>query len=621
MTIYNHRTLASAVLLAGVWLASAAQNEVVFTNVDADTQFTGWGTGRAETYEVAVHVTPDMLNGAKVAGFQFMMQTTAEMSGCSGWLSATLGMDGETIATDVKTDAVTLESDRISVTLPEEYTVSDEGVYIGIQFTMDSKESDAAKKPVSVINDNSLGLGMYAHTSRTYKKWTDIYDLMGTVPGVRIILSGQAAESASVTLPAELISVDGKAFPVRGTLLNSGSATIESIELQYSYGSQTKTAVCEFPGGAEVGYMMTMPIELTVPAFSGKGTDDLKVSVTKVNDKANAAAAEVSTSRLSLVSFRPTYRPLLEEYTGAKCGYCPRGEIGMKKMEELYGDRFIGVAYHVSDIMSILDEKDFANPAPAQPVAWLSRVIETDPYFGNLPFNSKTFGFDGVWEEEAAVFTEASLDVECQWTGAEKESINIDSRLTFIRDHDDADYRMVYLLVADGLKGQNGDPRWFQGNYYTGQTGQWPEEFDWLVESPQWIEDVEYDNVVIYTPNVLGEQGSVAASVKGDEEMSLNAEIKIADAVNLDGASLVQDKDRLRVVAVLVDGSDGHVVNAAVATPWYDSIEGIDADGPAVSVRYYDTCGRAVTAGSKGILIKVSSYADGTVKAEKILAK
>ncbi len=40
---------------------------------------------------------------------------------------------------------------------------------------------------------------------------------------------------------------------------------------------------------------------------------------------------------------------LVEDFTGHKCGYCPRAHVALKNLIDTYGDTIVGVALHVSD--------------------------------------------------------------------------------------------------------------------------------------------------------------------------------------------------------------------------------------------------------------------------------
>ena len=42
-------------------------------------------------------------------------------------------------------------------------------------------------------------------------------------------------------------------------------------------------------------------------------------------------------------------RCVVEEYTGTWCGNCPRGIVGLSRLAEDFGDRFIGIAIHTGD--------------------------------------------------------------------------------------------------------------------------------------------------------------------------------------------------------------------------------------------------------------------------------
>ena len=99
----------------------------------------------------------------------------------------------------------------------------------------------------------------------------------------------------------------------------------------------------------------------------------------------------------------------------------------------------------------------------------------------------------------------------------------------------------------------------------------------------------------------------------------------VADAVNTSGEPIIQDKSKLRVVAVLVDASTGEVLNSnktAVADGGSVGIgEAVRQADRVKSVAYYDASGRRVSSPSGGLYIKSVTYADGTVKTYKVVLK
>ena len=161
------------------------------------------------------------------------------------------------------------------------------------------------------------------------------------------------------------------------------------------------------PGGPPAAPLRALPGfgagKGVVAVSGGDGDYDLKVRVAGIDGEANTSGG-VAAARLYVWSSLPQKRPLLEEYTGTDCGYCPRGAVGMEKMAALKGLDFVGVSYHHADVMSIMTPRNTLTPPPAQPVAWLDRHYETDPYFGDR-MKDNVFAFDEIWERMADEFT------------------------------------------------------------------------------------------------------------------------------------------------------------------------------------------------------------------------
>ena len=63
------------------------------------------------------------------------------------------------------------------------------------------------------------------------------------------------------------------------------------------------------------------------------------------------------------------HRPLIEEYTGTWCGWCPRGFTGMEMLRETFGEDFIGVAIHNQDPMAVLTTSQYPSNIQGFPSA------------------------------------------------------------------------------------------------------------------------------------------------------------------------------------------------------------------------------------------------------------
>lgn len=612
-TRLSRAVICAAMLTAAAFTAPAA-GTVPYLN--AGENLSWWGTGKSETYDVAAYLGPEF-KGAEIRSVSFIVADDPEVSGFSVWLSGELMLDGGNNAPDVLSASVVPEEGRVSLALPEPYTVGGGGVYIGYSFTVAKKETDVQKKPVAVADGGLHGL--YVHSSRTYSKWFSSAAGRDAALPFEVVLGGLPDHAVALTLPAEIDAGAGSEITVGAAVVNFGAAGASSLELEWSAAGSGGRVPVSLPEPLPALYRASVPLTVTLPPVASTGECGLRLRVVSADGADNAYSGPDGEAVIKVWRWLPKRRPLLEEYTGTGCGYCPRGAIGMEKMADLHGDDFVGVAYHHADVMSIFTPEEYPNPAPSQPVAWLDRTVKTDIYFGDLPYTSKTFGFDAVWTREAARFTPADLSLSCVWTDETRKEIKADAEAVFVKAFDGCDFRLSYILVADGLKGEGRG--WSQGNYYSGQTGKWPEDFDWLVESPNPIQGMVYDHVAILYPSPEGIEGSVPSRIEEGQTVSHSQTLSLADAVNLEGAPLVQDGLAYSVVAVLTDASTGETLNCARRrVSDAGAVAGTEADTP-VAVGFADLLGRTIPCPPKaGIYLEIRRHADGRIEARKMAA-
>ena len=608
-----------AALLSASSLAASASGSLPYVNEGKNLAW--WGTGKSETYDVAAYIGPEF-KGMEIQNVIFRGAEDAEVSDFSIWLSQDLLLDSENKnIPDVLTSEVEVKSGKISLDLAQPYTISENGVYIGFSFKVNNRETTVQKSPVAVIRDGSAGLhGLYVHSSRTYVKWTDNPGGSDSYLPFEITLGNVADHDARITIPEAINGAVGSEITFDAELTNFGAAGASAVELEWTVDNRNGIIPISLPEPLPAMYRVSVPLSVTLPALDQTGTYNLKVKVVSVDGSAGASASEESLASLDIWSRLPKKRPLFEEYTSTSCGYCPRGPIGMAKMEELYGSDFVSVVYHHADIMSILTPEEYPNAAPSQPVAWLDRVRETDPYFGDL-FKEKVFGIDRVWADVASDFTPADISLACAWTDNSHNTLSAESSVSFVKAFDDCDFRLSYILVADGLTGTGRG--WRQGNYYSGQTDAWPADFDDLVNSPNPIDGVVFDHVAIYSPSVRGIENSLPAKIGEGETVKHSISISLDDAVNLNGESLIQDGLEYSVVAVLLDAATGDVINC-VKTKVADmgAVGDVTTEEETVSVEYFDIMGRSLPGvPSAGIYIECRRQADGRCITRKLAGR
>ena len=616
----NMLKIAAGLFVMANTLPLSAQEGVVFTDSPDLYYNSSWGTSRAERYDVAVSLSFPRLEGTKIESITFPWRGSEGVTDVKIWLSKELKVENKVNIPDVmEVDAVCSDG-RVSATLSEPYEIGEGGVFAGLSFTVEVKDTEPQKAPVAALrSDDMFGTGFWIHTSSTYgNRWKNLQEEYGEVPVFEVSLDVADPYAVTLDVAGEFYSVAGESASIPVAISSYGSQRVENLTVAERRGGEESGEITlETEKDARFYFGYPVAATLTLPSGDVKGRQELSLSVEKVNGEVNALAEESDEITLFVCSSRPEHRPLFEEYTGTGCGNCPRGTLGMEKLTEMYGDRFVGVAYHVSDIMSIADIEGYPNYAPAQPDAYIDRYVKTDPYFGT-DMSKMEFLVPEVWEAQEEIFAPAHFSLTCNWADEARERLDVTADFTFVRDYEDADFRVAYILVSDGLRGEG--VNWRQANYYSGESGRWPADFDQFVDAPRYIEDMTYNHVAIALPEKDGVAGSVPSEISADAAMSHSYTFDLSEAVNLKGESLVQDKKDIYVVAALVDASTGHVVNSAKATPAQLAVEDLETADEPVAVEFVTLQGYKLERVLKGEpVIEVSRYSDGRVKTRKVM--
>ena len=167
--------------------------------------------------------------------------------------------------------------------------------------------------------------------------------------------------------------------------------------------------------------------------------------------------------------------------------------------------------------------------------------------------------------------------------------------------------------MEDGLTGTGSN--WAQSNYYSGMsTQQAGTDMQWWCKQGSSVTGFEYNHVAVAGWSVQnGVNGSVSSKITAGEVQNYTYTGSIASN------TLIQDKSKLRAVALLVDRTNGWIINAAQCAIEDDAtgVKTIDDGQWTIDNGAYDLSGRKVQTFQKGInIIRMN---DGSVK--KILVK
>ena len=631
------KTLLIAIALLTSVLAKA-DNEMLYGIYQGSGTLSGAGTQKAETYDVAMHLTDPYLVGMEIRGINVPVNTGAgNAADYKAWITKELALESGANAADVANVDFTPDGKWAEVTFEQPYVIPEGGIYVGYSLSVSTVDvnnaSDPNKTPLMCIKSDAIS-DLYVHTSRTYRKWTPLGQTSMASGAFAFVvrLSGSKVKgrAARFDTPDDLnaYTLVGKTVSVPLTVLNHGVEAITKI----TYTIAVADTIVEKTANVKVAgkyYGSTASVKATVPAVKKAGTHDIRFTITKVNGEANEDDEPTTTCTMAYIASFPKHKPLMEEYTGTWCGWCPRGMAAMEALAKLYGDDFIGVAFHNGDPMQIT--YNYPNNVSGYPHSFIDRVVNgydeqgaekgQDPFYGN---SGASLGIQQDWQARSKVVAPATIELTAEWASLENRMLRITSKTQFIRDFTNSPYRLTYLVVADDLAcppNSDKDTRksWAQVNYLSGQSSYAGDKYlGPLTRMGSPIVDIKYKDVVIYTtsPGKQAIENSLPSEVKSAEP--------VVHEINVDLSTnkLVQDPSMLRVVAVLVNTQTSEVAQAEKAQVGASTdVRSLSVDPREVGVRYYDLSGRAVTTLGQGIYIQATTNPDGSVTTTKVVRR
>lgn len=570
---------------------------------------------KTETYDVAIKLSEPALVGTAIESITFPLQEIEGVSDIKAFVTSQLRVENGKNTPDLAVKDITpTEAGFITVKLEKPYQIPEGGVYVGYSFTINDAESELNAAPVA-ITDQMNDDGFYLHTSDGFLKWLNVSDIYNGSSMITVTVGGSNLKSDAASLEGNDTKYvkSGEAFELPLTIVNHGAKGIQSIDVEYSVNGNNgtqhiATTVIPFFGKKNT-------VTLNVPAIAERGNYTLTAKVAKVNGVANEDANSSATTDLIVLNTVPKHRVLLEEYTGFWCGYCPRGYVALEKLAELYPDDYVLVSYHNGDELEILDSSKFPSAVEGFPDAWMERSVELDAYYGS---GNNEFGIVNDLEEQSKEFGIADIKVT-PTLNATGTTVSVKTEVTFPFDVENGKYALEYILVHDGLS----DKSWGQSNYYSDGAQGYPKFMDdFTLTSEGTVFGLTFNDVAVKTSTIGGIRNSIPATVQADAPVAHNYSFQLSAVKNTSNQSIIQDKSKLKVVALLINTATGEVVNANKANVTNPSgIADMSADLKNAQVTYYDLSGRKVAKPANGMFIKTVRTNGGQTISEKVLVK
>lgn len=620
-------------MLAAICALGASAAEKDFTYVDASAPVEYIGNNKIETYNVAIRLYQPGFKGYNVTGIAVPVPEGTEMVSPQIWLTTELATE---IKDGVKQNVADLATANASIVerdgarwlegkFAEPVVIPEGGLYAGYTFTIGEK-TEANAMPVAGVKTATTD-GFFYFTTKSALKWKDYTDEKNFTSAINVMLEGDFPTVAISPVPAGRLffPASSEQLDLKVALTQFGDEPLESVNYTLSVGGRQLSGEKKFDSPVNIQFGHAQEYDIPFDLQLAAGEYDMAFKVDKVNGKDNGSVAPSYSIGMKMLTYYPVNRPLLEEFTGLWCGYCPRGWAAMKMLEEEHGDMYVCASYHLdpydsdADPMQIMGSEEIATPIAGYPNMYINRTVEADPFQGPYPFKEAyAFGINDAWKEQQAKFTPWWIDATANWNAEGKIEVNAKVANSFSDASDD--FTILYMVVENDLH----NPRWVQQNYYTGET-EWSKYpyMQQFVDGGDQISDLVFDDVLVYCENVFGIGGAVPHNVKVDQLYEHKYEIAPEDIVNYKGDSLLFNRDKLKVIVALLGNSGMEVLNS-IMVPVTDG-SGVNApsmrQGEIVSEKYYDISGNQVDASAKGVLIRCTTDSFGNVKTTKIIRR
>ncbi|MDE5849266.1 MAG: hypothetical protein K2H38_03915 [Muribaculaceae bacterium] len=612
------RLIAVSAICAACITSNAETLDFTYNYTEASPS--AYGKDKAETVDVAIRLASPAMVGKKVTALSVpVFGDVSDLSGFQGFLTTELKTKNQNKAKvndpDICAIDGTYTDGMLSVNFTEPYTITEKGVYVGYSVTITGGESGDSGKPVAVV-PGSVPDSFWFHSTSSVQKWSDYATRYDLISDMTVSLEGGFPENAAVIqIPEKIYAGIGTDATADVVIANQGLEEIKSIAYSYEAAGISGTGEYVFrePIPGKIGY----PAEVSLPIgiYRETAQGELSIMIDKVNGKSNELTAATSSAPFEVMPFVPRNRPLVEEYTGLNCGWCPMGYVTLAEMNEIYGRDFVALSYHSSSFeqeseMVYLSTSQFPYQPSGYPASQVNRI--TSPSVDDIP---KT------WESQRRNMPCGEVEVVLDWADDSRKTLKAVSKTRFIHDIDDSPYLVTFALVADGLS----NPKWAQYNAYSfddtdvsGLTGKW---WDLFVHANRYVFGLVFDDVVLSFPDAKGIPESLPSNIKQGEIYENTFSVNIDDIHNLAGLDVVNDFGFARVVAVIVDSKTGAVINCASSD--YPSQSGVkelsDSEATAIRCEFYDLTGCRVFNPGNGILLKIERLSDGSVRTSKVI--
>lgn len=316
---------------------------------------------------------------------------------------------------------------------------------------------------------------------------------------------------------------------------NDGANAITALTVNWNDGTdhiQTITGLNIAPGASA---NVTHP---TAVSYATVVEKNINVTITAVNGAVDATNVTAS-KKINTVSQIVEKTVVIEEGTGTWCVWCPRGAVAMEYMYDTYPTRFIGVAVHNGDPMTVTEYDNGANLS-GFPGCNVDRALKDESV-------SKTL-FEGYYNARKDITIPAAIAATATWNGA---NVSVAVTSTFKTVFANANYRLGVIMIEDKVTGTGA--AYNQANAYAGGTNGVMGGYESL-PNPVPAAQMVYDHVGrALLGGFDGQAASVPATITNNQAVNYTFNYTVP---------ATSKRYLMSAIAVLIDNTTGEIINA-----------------------------------------------------------
>ena len=572
-----------------MWWGYIAESEIT------DPTYGQFGYSSASTIDVAIYVPANdaFVGGSTITSVRLWLGTDiSKMTGdLKIWIarsSLPTNINNADYLQSVAVNNLSVGMNQITLTTP--FAVNNGAIYVGYTITTNSRA-------YPIVSGGSPMPNSFYYRNSSEMSWIDFYAYDYDKLALQLRIEGGTYPENVVTAYdfGKNVVMQGEWINVPLTIKNGGKNNVSSISYTVTTSGGTTTAEQTLSFNP-IGLNATTALYISLEADQTATIKDKTVTITKVNGVPNNATQPDAFGKLVAVSSKPAVKPVVEEFTGTWCGWCPNGIVGMQKASQTYGNTVVLIAAHNGDPMELAEYSPVVySYASGFPHAVIDMTIPLYPNASELN--------NGIAEAFTKT-TQAFIQLSAHWTSDTKEEIAFSSTTEFFYDDDNGQYAVAYVLVEDGLTGNGSN--WAQTNYLSGSSGD-PNMTFWY-NSPSLVSGMTYNLVPVAAWEPLnGIDGSISPVIRTNTPQTHSCTQSIT------GNTLIQSKNNLTAVALLIDRFNGRIVNAdqVLVQDHSTALNNITMDD-ATPVQWYSVDGKELGAPRQGL--NIVTFSDGTTR-------